>query len=701
MKYFGLILGQTALILSLTLLSRIKFKLTSLPRELPALRRGLRSTLDTARLIVALVATLHICIFVAHKLLLKYFGVTFSARVWQHVDPATLELSVRSWPLSTLLALLTVLSVPALYLALTRKLATPFRHQPPFLLIPAVVISFAGYILVYKNKPFIPSRLFIETASASLLKPEEQNSRGLTHDEKLFLSSHGVGAIGDGQIRFTALKPNPKARNLVVIYLEAFDVLYTNITSKGFPSLTPTINALAKESTLFRHWYPAGGWTIAALFGSHCGTQLDPGSTNGNAYLVEKFSFLAPIMCFTDLLKDAGFKSVFMGGASPRFSGKGDFLKSNGYDEVIGREWFENSNELKSKMQDWGLLDWEMFNQAADKALALHQKNQRFLFTFLTLNTHQPGFPQSSSCAPFPAEAKNEPLRRGAVCTDKALQNFLARLNAAGVWKDTALWLQSDHPQFETDLKRSTFGPEGVSNKELVSILKLPGNTKPSVVETPATAFDFPASALDVLGVGYTGRFQRGVSVFQEDFKKRTAVVSAFGFHGSHEFVPAARQSIDCSAFEKNHQLPPAWSDCAYFTLTRLVSQDQQLHHVRPTSLMQALKDLRFELNPEGKTPIVYQASDTSRRNLLLHLTEAEHAETQTEVRPYMLEFSHSGGILSTRKLQFNQELQCQHKEALLGVIFENDHVFVRNCLGGRNLSQFKVAQGDTARLPL
>jgi dTDP-glucose pyrophosphorylase len=85
-----------------------------------------------------------------------------------------------------------------------------------------------------------------------------------------------------------------------------------------FKDITPNINTLAQKSTVFLRWYPAVGWSIAALFGTHCGTQLKPGTHNSNAFLVEKFSEHSPVACYTAILKQAGFKTAFMGGASPR-----------------------------------------------------------------------------------------------------------------------------------------------------------------------------------------------------------------------------------------------------------------------------------------------------------------------------------------------------------------------------------------------
>jgi len=698
MQALAFFLGQITLVLSLVL---IQSTLQRAPQK--NLRAALiRAALEPLRALLCLLAAAHLCIGIAHKLLLKNFGVTFSPQVWQHFDRATFELAAQSWPATTLAAGLGIALLPLLYWFVSWRIALGLKAIAVKRQMPTTLLVGAAYATFLVRVPHIPTRLFVESAHASFFKKAPVEALSL--EEKDFLRNHGIEPISSGQVKFTALKPNPMARNLIVVYLEAFDILYTNIAPGGFKDLTPNINRLAQKSTVFRHWYPAGGWTIAALFGTHCGTQLDPGANNGNAFLVEKFSEHSPVVCYTDILKQAGFKTVFMGGASPRFSGKGDFLFSNGYSEVVGREWFENSNELKTKMQGWGLLDWELFNEAAEKAIALHKSKERFLLTLLTLNTHQPGYPQNSARGPFPPTAGTDPLRQGAVCTDKALQKFLDRLEAEGVLKDTAVWLQSDHPQFQTEAKKLALGEKGVTNTELVSILKVPKQKSQNLIETPATGFDFPASALDLLGVSTTGRFQRGVSVFSPEFKNRTATASAFDFQFAEKHARPEAHQEDCTPYLEKRaqtQFPRNWSGCAFSLLQHLASIDQREVHYHPGSLTEVLSDLRFEVNPNTQRPSVFKHSDPSKRNLLLFISEQEAADTETEPRPYALEFSPHGDLLATRKLQFNQPHQCQSKDATHMVVFENSTVDVKNCLGSKRLSRLKISQNQTGRLAL
>ena len=393
-----------------------------------------------------------------------------------------------------------------------------------------------------------------------------------------------------------------------------------------------------------------------------------------------------------------------MGGASPRFSGKGDFLRTHGYDEVIGREWFENSNQLKSKMEGWGLLDWELMNEAAEKAISMHQQKERFVFTLLTLDTHQPGFPQDSSCAPFPSEAGSDPLRKSAFCTDKSLQLFLNRLEAAGVLQDTAVWLQSDHPQFQTDQKKNALGLAGLANLKLVSVLKVPHSTSPQLIENPASAFDFPASALDILGIEYRGRFQRGVSVFGSEFKARTHIASSFRFENS---APTSESpdtgSGECPRVSLSKplvDLPLPWSRCAYAAVEELSSLDQQQLQARAQSLAKSLKDLRFTLAPQTKEPLVYKVTDPQHHNLLLSLSGSEATEAAAAVQPYILEYSNAGELVNVRKTDLNQELQRQSKEAVVGLAFANETVVMKSCSGSiKILGTAKVFEGMESKL--
>lgn len=666
MDLLDLVLGQVSVFLFMVCLSHVlaRNKNTKLS---PKQSNHTKFIISTTIILFAISATAHFAIFVTHKLLLRYFGVTFSLQVWQHVDLASIELALRSRPALTLSAALILTLFPFFYSFSARFIARRLKPAVINTFQFSILVGLLSYAALLYWHPQIPVRLFAETANTSFVKRKE--IRSLTPVEKEFLRAHGLYPISGGQVKFVSLSENPRARNLILIYLEAFDVLYTDITPEGFRNLTPALNALSKESTVFSHWFPAGGWTIAALFGSQCGTQLDSGSVNSNAYLVEKFSDHAPIVCFADVLKEAGFKTVFMGGASPRFSGKGDFLRSNGYDEVIGREWFENSNTLKSKMADWGLLDWELFGEAADKAIELHKSKERFLLTALTLNTHQPGYPQSSHCSPYPEEAGSDPLRSGAFCTDKALNEFLTRLEGEGVLADTAIWIQSDHPQFETQAKRSALGPNGVTNKRLVSILKEPGFRVGKIVEKPTTAFDFPASALDLLGVQINGQFQRGTNIFGPEFKSRRNVVSSVGFHFQDSDTPDSAKN-SCAESSITETIPQPWSDCALPILQQLANLDQRTQHAQPSSLHAVLKDLRFELSAETNSPIVYFASDKNQRNLLLHLSGSEETEIQTENRPYLLEFSLSGQLVGTYKWNNGADYRCRHREAGVSVFF-------------------------------
>ncbi len=651
---------------------------------------------------IALVASVHLTIVVGHHFLLSAFGVSYGKQFWQHFNYGTVELAAVARPFQVLAALCLWSLLPLLYLSFSGFVIRRFHLNRSRLLAIACFFTMTSsiYAGLYLVMPQLPSRLFIESAHAALGKSGAV--RKLSDLENGFLREHGIFPISKAQPRFVGLKSNPLAKNLIVIYLEAFDLPYTNIDHGGFESLTPNINSFAQTAKVFQNWYPAAGYTIAALFGSHCGTKLDPGPTNGNAYLVEKFSKHTPIVCFTDLLKQAGFKNVFMGGASARFSGKGDFLLANGYDEAIGRDWFEKSNELKPKLIDWALLDYELFDQAAERVKELHQGDQRFLFTMLTFNTHTPGFQQDGVCGPYPAEAENDPLRKSAACTDKALGQFMAELESAGILRDTAVWIQSDHPQFQTELKQRALGDSNVANARLVSLLKLPMQHEQQVFDRPATAFDFPASALEVLGIDYTDRFQRGVSVLSPEFQARSRVLSVYGIHPSA--VPAEpRTQESCPKVDADVPLasvPKTWTSCAFEVADQLASIDQQHAHARPVSPYETLRALRFGIDTSG-APRVWNAGDPAGSNILLHLSGSEFTMTEAEQAPYALEISFDGEIVNVRKLLLGQDPQCVAANAFLQISIMERRVRLGQCTDKTVNHEYAIHPASELRISL
>ena len=110
--------------------------------------------------------------------------------------------------------------------------------------------------------------------------------------------------------------PNKK-RNLVLIYAESMESslesLYPNdhlYDSLSFKSHAPVSFSSFQQLT-------DTGWTIAGMTSSQCGIPLKPvGIFNGDNIGESTNKFMPNAKCLGDVLKDYGYKNVFIGGAS-------------------------------------------------------------------------------------------------------------------------------------------------------------------------------------------------------------------------------------------------------------------------------------------------------------------------------------------------------------------------------------------------
>ncbi len=170
----------------------------------------------------------------------------------------------------------------------------------------------------------------------------------------------------------------PPTKNLVLVYVEGLETTYG-------ARLAPL--KIGHRFTLRQA--PGTNWTMGGLVGTQCGIPLT-GRPQG--------AFLPGAVCLGDILKEHGYRNVFMGGARLGFGNKGDFLKTHGYHETYGRsEWLARGNHSGS-LTDWGLQDDDLFRLARDKLVELHKAGKPFNLTLLTVDTHAPDGFVSPTC---------------------------------------------------------------------------------------------------------------------------------------------------------------------------------------------------------------------------------------------------------------------------------------------------------------
>ena len=201
-------------------------------------------------------------------------------------------------------------------------------------------------------------------------------------------------------------------------------------------------------------------------------------------------------MCLGDILKDHGYRNVYIGGARLAFAGKGNFLATHGYGEQYG--W----DELRSELPDaelsggWGLYDDDMLALAWKRIATLAQSSNPFSLMLLTIDTHDiRRFKVSRSCGARPLVGNAGFAVR---CADRLIGDFITRVR--DTWPDIVIVLMSDHLSF----------PNAITDRiEDANARKLRFATWGPAIEAreiarPGTHFDIAPTVLEILGVnGY------------------------------------------------------------------------------------------------------------------------------------------------------------------------------------------------------
>ncbi|GAB2552497.1 sulfatase-like hydrolase/transferase [Leucobacter ruminantium] len=265
-----------------------------------------------------------------------------------------------------------------------------------------------------------------------------QHVRSLTTD--LTLSSYYVAPAATAQ-------EHPK--NLVLIYLESMEEAFGDERFVEKNALAPIQRATGDWSQIENlRQYDGGGWTMAGIVGTQCGIPLRGIQTARENELdrigEDSDTYLPGATCLGDVLADAGYENVFLGGADAAFAAKGTFLTTHGFDEVLDLDhWLEEGEEERS---DWGISDRALMDHARDEVDRLHASGRPFNLTMLTLDTHDPE--HAFEYCPITTDVGMTSIMR---CSMEQVAGFVDHLEQRGYLDDTVVVVMGDHERFISD----------------------------------------------------------------------------------------------------------------------------------------------------------------------------------------------------------------------------------------------------------
>ncbi len=302
-------------------------------------------------------------------------------------------------------------------------------------------------------------------------------------------------------------------KNLVLVYLESTENSY--LDEARFPGLLTNTRKLMEEAIVFEEVQPAeyATFTFGALFASQSGYDLTDlqlagrlGNDGVNPAIGNRLSSLPGI------LKKAGYFLSFMNSASFNFAGAGVMLSELGYDELWAAE--EQPEEVRERFgfkgQWGGCRDTMLFRFGAKKFRSLSRNGRPFLLTLLTIDAHHPNGFTAPTGPVYSLPGRNPSQLLTAIYrTDLALGKFVEQLNKHPAWKDTVLFVVTDHLAMNG---ASTIHMLRENPRRRLLAFALNAGA-PRRITVKGKTFDLAPTLLELAGVRHNYRFPLGESL--------------------------------------------------------------------------------------------------------------------------------------------------------------------------------------------
>lgn len=310
-----------------------------------------------------------------------------------------------------------------------RMLLQVFPLQMPFARAMACLGVWFLLLLVGANSSFgISNYVISQMKQSELIEKEYVNPRTV-------------------EIRFPE-----KKRNLITVFVESAETSSQDKANGGFfeKNYIPEMTRIAKENVSFSHSdliegaavAPACGWTMSGLTAQTAGLPLKLYVEKaGWENLMDRFStFMPGATSLGDILKEAGYKNIFMCGSDLTFGGRRSYFTQHGDYEAYDYPRAKEEGRV-SGFVGWGLEDEKLYAWARDVLTEVSASDQPFNLTMLTVDTHAPeGFVCGLCGNEYESGFENV-----LACSSRQLNDFLTWCAQQPFYENTTIAVLGDH----------------------------------------------------------------------------------------------------------------------------------------------------------------------------------------------------------------------------------------------------------------
>ena len=324
----------------------------------------------------------------------------------------------------------------------------------------------------------------------------------LAADNARFIAADGL------DITREITNPGPERRhNVVMVVVESLSAEYVGALGDG-RGLTPNLDALAKESLLFRHFYATGTRTDRGLEAVTLSLPPTPGQS------LVKRPDNGGLFSMGPLLAARGYDARFLYGGRGFFDNMNVFYRGNGF-AVVDQQDFAPDEITFSNA--WGVCDEDLFRKTIRECDKSFEANRPFFHIVMTTSNHRP------FTYPPKIDVPSGKGRHGAVkYADFAIGAFLQAARKQPWFDNTIFLILADHCAGSAG---KTEVP--VDKYHIPLVIYAPQIVPPGAVDTLASQIDVPPTLLGLLHWSYRSKFF-GRDVLRDPSRPGRALVGIY-----------------------------------------------------------------------------------------------------------------------------------------------------------------------------
>ncbi|HEY7370482.1 MAG TPA: LTA synthase family protein [Thermoanaerobaculia bacterium] len=277
--------------------------------------------------------------------------------------------------------------------------------------------------------------------------------------------------------------------NVVVVLEESLGSEFVGALRPDGKACTPELDRLSRDGLLLTRAYSTGNRTIRALEAVTASIPPLPGIS------IVRRDRSQGLFTLPAVLRDIGYRTMFVYGGRAAFDGMGRYMRSNGVDEVIELSDFPRGSFRTA----WGVADEAIFDRSLEEMEAAHRSGRPFFTLILTTSNHRPFLYPEGRIAFDPQQKSRENAVRYA---DWALGQFFRKARGRAFFEETLFVVMGDHGPRVYGASRIP-----MASYEVPILFYSPGSFPAGRLSTISSSMDVAPTVLGLLGLEYESKF--------------------------------------------------------------------------------------------------------------------------------------------------------------------------------------------------